>query len=487
VGEPEERIADLTKQGAVERRRLASTVQVSAEAARETARRVRPIVRMAAVGAAATGLGLLVAGVVRRVRSNRRQPRAWKKLRRSFADWNERIDEQKPRPVPVTLILALARSKTVRRAIASAATRLWQSRAEDSISEDRDRHGRPNGPPRSLSAGAPEDSGDVDRLKQRPPDISDVPPPPVPKEEAKEAPLPRKFGIGVALFKASYGAFGRNEGFSRAASLAYYTVFSLAPLLVIAVAVAGFVFGREAAQGRLLHEIRGMVGPDAAKTLQTLMAKAQKPSANVLATIFGVLTLLFGAAGVFGNLQQSLNRIWGVPENPHGGFWKMVQQRFLSLAMVLGTGFLLLVSLVISAALSAVGDLFRRDLSGALGFLWNGVNALVSWAVVGVVFALIFKYLPDARIRWNDVWIGAAITSLLFALGQFALGLYIGKTSVSSVYGGAASLAIVLIWTYYSAAIFFFGAEITKTYAAWYGSARNAGSSSARARALAYR
>jgi membrane protein len=236
--------------------------------------------------------------------------------------------------------------------------------------------------------------------------------------------------------------------------------------------VAGFVFGHEAAQGRMLEEIRGMVGPEAAKTLQTLMQKAQKPSANVLAAIFGVATLLFGAAGVFGHLQESLNKIWNVPENPHGGLLKMIQDRFLSLAMVLGSGFLLLVSLVISALVSAVGDRIRGDLSGALGFALTGFNALLSWAVVGLVFALIFRYLPDTRIAWKDVWIGAAITSLLFAIGQFAIGLYIGRTSVSSVYGGAASLAIILIWTYYSAAILFFGAEITQTYASWYGSKR---------------
>ena len=479
MSDAEERIGELTKRGAVERQELASTVKDTAEAARETSRRVGPVVKIAGAGAVATGVGLLAARVVRGVRAKRRQPRAWKKLHRSFADFQDRVDKHKPRPLPITLLLALARSKTVRRAIASAAARAAHNRDGSPDLDRENRAERKDRSPQLFAAAGPDAT--ESELKRQEPDISDVPPPPLPRERAKEAPLPRKFGIGVALFKAAYAGFSRDEGFSRAAALAYYTVFSLAPLLVIAIAVAGFVFGRDAAQGRLLHEIQGMVGPEAAKTLQTLMAKAYKPAANVLATIFGLATLLFGAAGVFGNLQQSLNHIWGVPENPHGGFWKMIQQRFLSLAMVLGTGFLLLVSLVVSAALSAIGDLVRRDLSGAVGFLWNGVNALVSWAIIGLVFALIFKYLPDARVQWSDVWIGAAMTSLLFALGQFGLGLYIGKTSISSVYGGAASLAIVLIWTYYSAAIFFFGAEITRTYAAWYGSLRDRGGKALRA------
>ena len=474
MAEQEERIGELTKQGAVERQQLASAVRASAESARAAASRIGPALRTAAAGIAATGLGLTVAAVVRRIRARRRRPRGWKAVSRSIRDLGQRMEKKKARPVAITLLLALARSPAVRRTIASAVQKAAQRRDDeprDVLSETTEssvaaRHtgsdipgARPDGPARAFRT-VPE---------------TDVPPPPIPKEEAKRAPLPKKFGIGVALFEAAYGAFSKDEGFSRGASLAYYTVFSLAPLLVIAVAVAGFVFGKEAAQGRVIHQIQGMVGPEAAKTLQTLMARAMKPAANILATILGILTLLFGAAGVFGNLQESLNKIWDVPENPHGGFWKMIQARFLSLAMVLGTGFLLLVSLVVSAALSAIGDLVRRDLSGGMGFVMNGVNALVSWAIIGVVFALIFKYLPDARILWRDVWIGAAITSLLFAIGQFAIGLYIGKTSVSSVYGGAASLAIVLIWTYYSASIFYFGAEITRTYAAWYGSQRGAG------------
>jgi membrane protein len=246
-------------------------------------------------------------------------------------------------------------------------------------------------------------------------------------------------------------------------------VFSLAPLLVIAVSIAGLVFSREAATGQVMGQIQGLVGQDAAVAIQEMIENTNQPGASIFATLVSIVMLLFGASGVFGELQQSMNAIWDIEPKPRHGLWAMVKDRFFSFTMVLGTGFLLLVSLLISAGLAAVGEFFTGLLPGGEAVL-QIIHFIVSLAVIAVLFALIFKYVPEAEITWGDVWTGAAVTALLFTVGKVLIGLYIGHGSFSSTYGAAASLVVILLWVYYSAQILFFGAEFTQVYANTYGS-----------------
>lgn len=252
------------------------------------------------------------------------------------------------------------------------------------------------------------------------------------------------------------------------AALAFYSILSLAPLVVIAIAIAGMVFGEEAARGQLMTQIQGMVGSEGAEAIQSMIANADKPKAGILATILGVVMLLFGAGGVFGQLQDAMNTIWEVEPKQGGGVWGFIKNRFLSFAMVLGTGFLLLVSLVISAAIAGVGSYLGHLLPG-LEPVGHVANFLASLLVVTLLFALIFKVLPDAKVAWRDVWIGAALTALLFTVGKFLIGLYLGKSGIGSTYGAAGSLVVLVVWIYYSAQILFFGAELTQVYAKRYG------------------
>jgi membrane protein len=261
-----------------------------------------------------------------------------------------------------------------------------------------------------------------------------------------------------------------DEPFALAAALSYYTLFSLAPLLTIAIAIAGFFFGQEAAQNRVVETSQGLVGQESAQAIQEMIRNAnEKPAAGIISTIFGVIALLFGAGGVVGQLQTSLNKVWGVAPKPGQGIWGFIRQRFISFAMVLSIGFLLLVSLVVSAALASVSTLLSHVLGG-MTILAHALDLLVSFGFVTLLFALIYKYLPDAEIRWRDVWIGAALTSALFTIGKSLIGLYLGSSGVTSVYGAAGSLITVLLWVYYSSLIFFLGAEFTQVYAAEYGS-----------------
>lgn len=252
------------------------------------------------------------------------------------------------------------------------------------------------------------------------------------------------------------------------AALAYYSVLSLAPLVLIAIAVVGLVFGREAAQGQLIDQVRGLVGPEGAEAIQAMIANAAKPRSGIMATLTGVAILLFGASGVFGELQDAMNTIWEVQPKPGRGVLGVLKDRFLSFTMVLGTGFLLLVSMILSAALAAFFT-FAAHLAPGLGIALQAANTLISFVVVVILFALIFKVLPDVKIAWRDVWVGAALTTLLFMLGKGLIGLYLGRSGVASAYGAAGSLVALLIWVYYSAQILFFGAEFTKVYANRYG------------------
>jgi membrane protein len=244
------------------------------------------------------------------------------------------------------------------------------------------------------------------------------------------------------------------------AALAYYSLFSLAPLLLIAIAVAGLIFGEQAARGEVFHQVQSAVGPTAAAALEGLLKSAAR--GTTLATVVGGVLALFGASGVFVELQDALNTIWRVPPPKRSGLWDAIRSRLLSFAVVLGTGLLLLASLVATAALAAPSGTLDSITSLPGGaWLWQGVNFLLSFVLMALLFALIFKVLPDAAIAWRDVWLGAAVTALLFSLGKYAIGLYLGRTGVTSVFGAAGSLIALLVWIYYSAQILLFGAEFT--------------------------
>jgi membrane protein len=256
-----------------------------------------------------------------------------------------------------------------------------------------------------------------------------------------------------------------DDPFQLAAALSYYTLFSMAPLLIIAISVAGLVFGREAATDQVVHTIQGFVGLDGAKAVQDMIQNASnRPKTGIISTVIGLVVLLFGAGGVVGQLQTSLNKIWGVTAKTGGGVWGMIRERFVSFGMVLGVGFLLLVSLVITAFLSGLTQLVGSLVGGA-AVIAHVVDIVVSFGFVTVLFALIYKFLPDVEIHWRDVLIGAALTSFLFTVGKFAIGLYLGTSGVTSAFGAAGALITVLLWVYYSSLIFFLGAEFTQVYA----------------------
>jgi len=275
--------------------------------------------------------------------------------------------------------------------------------------------------------------------------------------------------VVLALLKETFSKWYGDNAPRLGAALAYYTVFSLSPLLVIVIAFAGLVFGREAAQGEIVAQLQGLIGEESARAIQAMIESAHKPSSGMIATVIGILTLLIGATGVFAELHDALNGIWGVEPKSGLGLMGVVRDRFLSFAMVLGVGFLLLVSLALSAGLAALGKLMGGMLPTPI-FVGGIVNLFVPFMVITLLFAMIYRILPDIEIAWSDVWIGAAFTSLLFTIGKFLIGFYLGRSSVASAYGAASSLAIILIWVYYSAQIFLFGAEFTRVYAKKYGS-----------------
>src|SRR6267378_4082679 len=266
-----------------------------------------------------------------------------------------------------------------------------------------------------------------------------------------------------ALLKTAYLEWSKDKAPRMGAALAYYTIFSLAPLLIIAVAIAGFVFGREAVEGRITYEIQGLIGSESARAVQTMIQSAHKPAHGVLATIFGIAILLIGASGVFTEMQDALNTIWKVDTTSKTGVWNMLKYRFLSFGMVLGIGFLLLVSLLLSAALTAIATYASSFLPIPPAAI-HAMDFLFSVFFIAALMALIFKFLPDTRVAWGDVWVGAALTSLLFTAGKFLIGFYIGKSVTMSAYGAAGSVVIILAWIYYSAQLLYFGAEFTHVY-----------------------
>jgi len=275
------------------------------------------------------------------------------------------------------------------------------------------------------------------------------------------------------LVKTSVSSWLDDYAPSMGAALSYYTVFSLAPLLLIVVSVAGLVFGEEAVRGELFAQLQGLMGADAAKAIQDLLASVNKPSHGILGTLLGIALLVFGATTVFGELQDALDRIWRAPAREKGGLWSLLRARLLSFGMILGLAFLLMVSLVLGAAISALGKWWGPAFGGWETLL-QIVNLLVGFGLTTLVFAMIYKLMPRVKVEWHDVWLGALVTSLLFTIGKFLIGLYIGKSGVASGFGAAGSLVIVLIWVYYSAQIFLLGAEFTWVYAKTLGSLRGA-------------
>ncbi|HEY7322721.1 MAG TPA: YihY/virulence factor BrkB family protein [Candidatus Binatia bacterium] len=255
-----------------------------------------------------------------------------------------------------------------------------------------------------------------------------------------------------------------DQPFQSAAALSYYTLFSLAPLLIIAIAVAGFVFGHDAAQNQIVTTIQGLIGRESAETVQAMIQNASsRPETGIISTLLGGIILLFGAGGVVGQLQTSLNAIWQVDAGSDGGLHGFIRKRFISLAMVLGIGFLLLVSLAVSAFVSGLVRFIGSRYEGAV-VIAELMDTTISFTLITLLFAMIYKFLPDVEIQWRDVWVGAALTSILFTFGKFFIGLYLGRSGVTSIYGAAGSLITVLLWVYYSSLIFLFGAEFTQVY-----------------------
>ena len=275
---------------------------------------------------------------------------------------------------------------------------------------------------------------------------------------------------GWSLLKETLNAWSDDYAPSMGAALSYYTLFSIAPLLLIAISVAGLVFGPDAARGEIFGQLKDLMGAEGAQAVERLLQNANQPREGVIGTITGVGVLLLGATSVFNELQNDLDRIWRVPEEAKpSGLWTLLRTRLLSFSMVLGVAFLLMVSLVMSAALAALGKWWAPAFAG-WQVLAHLVDLAVSFSLMTVVFAMIYKFMPRARIRWRDVWVGAAVTSALFAVGKFAIGLYLGRASIGSAFGAAGSLVVVMVWVYYSAQIFLLGAEFTRVYAHAHGS-----------------
>ena len=271
-----------------------------------------------------------------------------------------------------------------------------------------------------------------------------------------------------SLLKLAYQGWNEDDASRLSAALAYYTIFSLAPLLIIVIAVTGLIWESSAIRAQILGQVQELVGAEGADFIAGLITNTGSPGEGILALLLGILTLLLGALGVFNQLHTSLNIIWNVKEEKPKGLLpaikKVLVDRFLSFTMILGIGFLLLVSLVITAGLSAA----QQTLGNAFPlseFIWQIVNLTVSIGVIAILFALMFKFVPDIEIAWGDVWIGGLITAVLFSLGKMVIGIYLGNSAVSSTFGAAGSLVLLLLWIYYSAQILFFGAEFTQVYA----------------------
>ena len=273
-----------------------------------------------------------------------------------------------------------------------------------------------------------------------------------------------RFNELLPILKTTFSNWNTHNAPRLGAALAFYTILSLSPLILLAIALAGLAFSPATAQAHIVNEVQTMIGAEGAKAVETMLANAHKPAAGLLGSVLGLLSLLFGASGVFGELRSALNLIWDVQPDESAGVLGMLRERVFSFGMVLSIGFLLMVSLIMSAGLAAVGKFFGGLLPLPASVLMV-FNFLVSFVGIAALFALIFRFVPAAKVRFRDMWPGALVTALLFTIGKTLIGLYLGKSSVGSPYGAAGSVIVVIVWVYYSAQIFFFGAEFTHAYA----------------------
>ena len=268
----------------------------------------------------------------------------------------------------------------------------------------------------------------------------------------------------IPIFKETYTQWAAHKASRLAAALSYYTIFSLAPLLLIVIAIAGLFFGAQAAQGQISAQLAGILGAKSAHQVDAMIAAAGAHKSGVIATVIGVVMLVLGASGVVLQLQDALNTVWDVQLESGGGFLRMIRERLISFSMIIGLAFLLLVSLVLSAGLSALNT-YTTSIAPALNYAVHALNVVFDLGILTLLFAVIYKYLPEAEVQWRDVWMGSFITALLFTIGQFALTIYLGKMNVASPYGDAGSIIVLLLWVYYSAQLLLFGAEFTRVWA----------------------
>lgn len=271
------------------------------------------------------------------------------------------------------------------------------------------------------------------------------------------------------LLKDTFDAFLDDNAIKLSASLSYYTIFSLPPLLIIILSIAGIFFGKEAVNGQFFGQINGMVGNDAAIQIQDTIKNIELSDSNMFAAIFGGVMLLIGASGVFAEIQSSINYIWGLKAKPDKSLIMFVKNRLMSFSMIASVGFLLLVSLTVNSVMDILNAQLVKILPDLTVYVFYVLNTLIVFASTTLLFYIIFKTLPDGRMRWKDTLIGASFTSFFFMLGKFAIGFYLGNSTVASIYGAAGSVIIILVWVYYSAIILYFGAEFTKVYSTRYG------------------
>lgn len=271
------------------------------------------------------------------------------------------------------------------------------------------------------------------------------------------------------LLKTTFNEFNDDNAIKLSASLSYYTIFALPPLMIIIITICGFFFGKDAVTGQLYGQINGLVGNEAAIQIQNAIKNVELSNSNIFATIFGGVMLLIGASGVFAEIQSSINFIWGLRAKPNKGIKKFIQNRLMSFSMIASVGFLLLVSLLVNSAMDLLSARLKLYFPESTVYLFYVLNIIIVFLIITLLFAIIFRTLPDGNIKWKDAFIGASSTSILFMIGKFAIGFYLGSSAVATVYGAAGSVIIILLWVYYSAIILYFGAEFTKVYAKAFG------------------
>jgi membrane protein len=272
------------------------------------------------------------------------------------------------------------------------------------------------------------------------------------------------------ILKRAATEFINDNGLKFSASLSYYTIFSIGPVLIIIISLAGIFYGREAVQGKIYYQINGLVGSDAAVQIQEIIKNIEKSQLSTSGAIIGIVVLLIGATGVFTEIQDSINYIWSVRAKPQKGWLKIIMNRLLSFSLIISFGFILLVSLIVHAMVDLLHDRLTRFFDDVTIYIFEVVNYVILFAIISTLFAIIFKVLPDARIKWKDAFVGSSFTAALFLIGKLLIGLYISQSNIGMTYGTAASIVLILIWVYYSSIILYFGAEFTKVYALSYGS-----------------